>query len=214
MVPEGASMLKTSRSILTSLGLLSLLIGCANAQARAGKTEFESKDYFEPNFAVLSARVEAGKAYVSACFDLPSDLDWVLGRLPGDVSISAGPQVIPLSYFELLALREESDSQPARRCDRLVFDMPNGLEQARGTLAIRRLAASLPIDPDWDHLQRRLEDLQTGIIIEPLDGAEGLSFALITRPENMTDLQAHDVVVGIAEPVVVGPWIVPVDFSD
>ena len=81
------------------------------------------------------------------------------------------------------------------------------------TLTVQRLAASLPQNPDWIEILRRLEELGTGIVIEPLQGVEGLSFALIEKPDGMEDLEAHNVVVGIADPVVIGPWVLPVEFQ-
>jgi hypothetical protein len=203
---------KTTRLILAAVLLSPLLIGCTLERSERGQAH--SHESFKPNISILSARAEAGKAYVSACFDLPSDLDWVLGRLPGDVSIASGAEIIPLSYFELLDLKEPTSSQLARRCDRLVFDLPDGFELRGAMLVVQRLAASLPADPDWTQIQGTLADMQAGIIIEPLEDTAGLSFALIEKPSNMTDLQAHNVVVGIAEPVEIGPWILPIEFSD
>jgi hypothetical protein len=37
-------------------------------------------------------------------------------------------------------------------------------------------------------------------------------YALIDTPPGMSDNQAHDIVVGMAEPVVIGPWALPIDF--
>lgn len=200
------------KPILASLMLFPLLIGCSVTQVEPAHSQPVGS--YEPDFSILSARAEAGKAHVSVCFDLPSDLDWVLGRLPGDVSLVNGTSLVPLSYFELLDLREATTSRLARRCDRLVFDLPGDFELRGASLVVQRLAASLPADPDWTRIRETLAELQTGIVIEPLEDSAGLSFALVRRPSNMTDLQAHDVVLGIAEPVEIGPWIIPVTFSD
>jgi hypothetical protein len=209
---EGGQMPIPINAILVGLMVPLLLVGCGVGSNR--DVQYQSSEAFDPDMSLMSARAELGMATVSVCYDLPSDLDWVLGRLPGDVSIVSGADTVWVTHFELLDLREATNSQLARRCDRLFIDLPEGFELQGATFVVQRLAASLPSDPDWEQIQRSLDDMQSGIVIEPLQGADGLSFSLIARPSDMTDLQAHNVVDGIAEPVEIGPWELPVEFSD
>jgi hypothetical protein len=117
-----------------------------------------------------------------------------------------------MSSFELVGWRVGENGEATQRCDRIHFQMLSIRPQQEYTLTIQRIAADLPQDPDWDELQRRLDAAGTGILIEPLEDADGFSFALLERPDSMTDLEAHNVVVGMAGEVIEGPWQLPVQF--
>lgn len=156
---------------------------------------------------VLSAeQVTAREAKVSVCYELPSDSDWVLGRLLGDVTLSDGVGAAVMDNFELLA----SSDSPLGRCDRLFFSRFEGFPPGAYSLTISRLAASLPTEPDWNALQSALAEAAPGLVIEPLLNESGLSFALIAKPPGVTDAEAHDLVLGLAEPVFLGPWSIPI----
>jgi hypothetical protein len=118
-----------------------------------------------------------------------------------------------MSSFTSFSIQPASSGTLARRCDNLLFPLPENFGSHEDTLTIERIAASLPADPDWSGLLHRLQQVAPGIVIEPLEGSGGLSFALIEKPPGMTDLEAHNVVVGIAEPVEIGPWEIPIEFS-
>jgi hypothetical protein len=158
-------------------------------------------------FRVLSAeQVSPEKVKLSVCYELPSEADWVLGRLFGDVTLSDEQGTADLDYSEFLAL---SDSPP-RRCDRLFFSRPGGFPPGDYSLMIKRLAASISPIQDWPALQRALGEV--GIVVATLPD-DGRSFALISRPPDMTDQEASLVVSGMQEPVVIGPWTVPVSLE-
>ncbi len=146
--------------------------------------------------------------WVTVCYEIPTaDPSWLIGRLNGDVILSDGSTLIPMGSIDLVGWKLRPDGVPYQRCDRVGFPMTEEPGEGMYTLTIRRIAADLPDEPDWAELQRRLDAAHTGIRIEPLPDAEGLSFALIERPAAMSDLEAHDVVVGMAGDVVEGPWV-------
>jgi hypothetical protein len=202
--------------LAVTLTALCFLASCsyvgADGQATLPTTQTASAPY-DPNFEILESSMEASEARVVACFDLPSDMDWVLGRLPGDVRLSDGAQTASMTSFTSFSLWPASAGTPARRCDALLFPLPLQFDSSEDVLTIERIAASLPADPDWDLLFERLRQVAPGIVIEPLEDASGLSFALIDKPPGMSDLEAHNIVVGIAEPVEIGPWEIPIEFG-
>jgi len=196
-------MSSSTMRFLFPLGAL-LLAACSGSRAD-----------FDPQVRVTSfERVAPNEVHFSACFRLPSEADWVLGRLPGDVFLSGPSGEIPLTRFELVGLSPTSDSELTLRCDVLAFSTASVILPGEYTITIERLAASLPQEPHWDELQRSLDEAGTGIVIAPLPGEEGLSFALLQRPAGLTDLEAHDIVVGMAQPVALRPWVVPVFLED
>jgi hypothetical protein len=159
---------------------------------------------------ILSAeQISPEEAKVSVCFELPSEGDWVLGRLLGDVALSDAHGATSMESFELLA----SSEGPPRRCDRLFFSRPGGFPPGEYTLTIARLSASIPAEPDWAALEKALAQAAPGLVIEQLPDQAGLAFGLISTPAGMTDSEAADLVVGLAEPVLIGPWSVPIEIQ-
>ena len=189
-----------------SIFAIPLLTAACSSDLRA----YEAPSGHVLRFRVLSAEhVSPEDLKVSVCYELPSEADWVLGRLFGDVTLSHDQGTAVLDYFDLLAL---SDSPP-RRCNRLYFSRPGGFPPGDYSLTIKRLAASLEPNQDWNALQRALDEADTGIVVAPLPD-DGRSFALIGRPPDMTDQEASLVVSGIQEPVVLGPWVIPISLEE
>jgi hypothetical protein len=106
------------------------------------------------------------------------------------------------------------DTTPPERCDRFLFARPGGFQPGTYVLTVKRVAADTPPDPDWAELQNALDEAGTGIVIAPLPDADGMSFALVSRPPDMTDQEAALIVTGMAEPVVIGPWDIPVIITE
>jgi hypothetical protein len=186
------------------------------ASLSVGACSSDFRAYDAPSGNVLRVRVlsteqiSPEQVKVSVCYQLPSESDWILGRLFGDVTLSDDQGKAVLDDLELLAL---SDSPP-RRCDRLFFSRPGGFPPGDYSLTIVRLAATIPEQPDWAALQTALADVAPGLLIERLPGQAGLAFGLIEKPSGMTDAEAADLVVGLAEPVLIGPWVVPVEIRE
>jgi len=145
-------------------------------------------------------------AWATLCYELPTDSSWLMGRLSGDVILSEGSTIIPMSSIELIGWTIGPDGVPNQRCDRVRFQLSAEPNEGFYTLTVRRISADLPVETDWAELQSRLDAAGTGIRIEPLSDAEAFSFALISKPERMSDLEAQNVVIGMAGEVVEGPW--------
>jgi len=169
------------------------------------------KASYSPDLRVYDVRVESGNLNIEICFKIPSaDKDWVLGRLPGDVYISAGNQDIPMQFFNLVSLEPDGNSTFPLRCDKLVFSAPSDFETKESTLTVERIAASMPSDVDWDDLLHRLDEVAPGLEIKPMPDQGGPSFGIVRTPEGMTDIEAHNLVLGLVEPVIIGPWNIPI----
>jgi hypothetical protein len=69
----------------------------------------------------------------------------------------------------------------------------------------------MPLDVNWDQLLQRIHEVAPSLVIEPMPEQGGPSVA--QTPPGMTDLEAHNLVVGMVEPVIIGPWIMPIDFD-
>jgi hypothetical protein len=144
--------------------------------------------------------------WVTLCYQLPSDAEWVPGRLARDARLSVGGSSAAMSSLELIGWRVSPDGKRTDRCDRMQFSLAAPSATSTYTLTVERIAANLPEIPDWAEVQRKLDAAHTGIKIEPDAGAEGFSFALLEKPADMSDTEASNVVVDIAGNVVEGPW--------
>ncbi len=211
---------RTTFIVFLSLSAMILVSSCAINSATQEAQQPTQSEVPTGNFLNMtiesSERTDSGEANIAFCYDLPSDLDWVPGRLPNDVRLNERGRLesFPMSHFDLIRDMPSSGSDLARRCDNLVFYLGQESWADEYILTIERIAASIPSNPDWDELKQKLAEQQTGIVIERLPGAEGLSFALKEKPAEMTDLEAHDIVVGMADPVVVGPWRFVISLGD
>jgi len=169
---------------------------------------------YSPEFEVQTAMYDSGTVRIILCFNIPTaEEDWVLGRLPGDVYLSDMSQVVPLQSFSLVSLDAQSDPESPRRCDRFEASPPAGFDGEQAVLSVARIAASMPVEVDWDQLLQRIHEAAPSLVIEPMPDQGGPSFAVAQTPPGMTDLEAHNLVVGLVEPVIIGPWVIPIDFD-
>jgi hypothetical protein len=194
-----------------------LAIGCSNAtpisvEAPVGSRYIQSVEGIEVEFIAADWR-GGQETWVTVCYETPTDADWLPGRLPEDVTLSSGSVSVPISSLVLVGWRVATEGRLPQRCDRIHFRLPEVSTQSEYTLTIHQIAADLPDDPDWAELQQRLDASSTGIRIEPMPDAEGFSFALVEKPETMSDLEAHNVVVDMAGDVVKGPWVFTFSFK-
>ena len=204
--------------IVTFIILQFLATGCSNAtpisvEAPVGSRYIQSVEGIEVEFIAADWR-GGQETWVTVCYEIPTDTYWLPGRLPEDVTLSSGSASVPMSSLELVGWRVATDGGLTQRCDRIQFRLPEFSASSEYTLTIHQIAADLPDDPDWAELQQRLDASSTGIRIEPLPDAEGFSFALVEKPETMSDLEAHNVVVGMAGDVVKGPWAFTFSFRE
>jgi len=204
-----------NRVLLISLVMQVLALACGQSPSagEASPTPNDVNASRDAEVQLIAADWRGGtEAWVTVCFDHPTSSAWLLGRLSGDVALSDRADSVAMSSFELVGWRVGKNGEFDQRCDRIQFVMPSIQPQQEYTLTIQRIAADLPEDPDWEELQRRLDAVGTGIQIEPLEDAGGFSFALLERPDSMTDLEAHNVVIGMAGAVMEGPWQLKVRF--
>lgn len=195
------------------------ITGCSGAEVEPSfppQTAFPTQTStaapsYSPKLDVREISIAQSDISFTVCFALPpSDKAWVLGRLPGDVFLSDGQQSVVLQSFSLVGFEEKSDSAFNTRCDQFTSSLPANFDRNQATLTVKRIAASMPQQIDWDRVLDRVEALAPGVVIEPMPDQGGPSFAVVEVPSGMTDLEAHNLVVGTIDPVIIGPWTVPI----
>jgi len=162
---------------------------------------------YSPDLEIRELIVTETSISFTVCYSLPSsDNSWVLGRLPDDVYISDEIQFVSLQSFSLVGFEEQSDSTTRTRCDRTKANLPTNFQIDQAALTVERIAAAIPEEIDWDNILQQVEMVAPGLEIEPILDQPGPGFAVVNTPTGMTALEAHNLVIGMIEPVFIGPW--------
>ena len=174
--------------------------------------DFDTEEPYTPNLEITRDSLVGSQYSITICFDLPSNRnDWIMGRLAGDVYLSDGTHTVPLTNFSLESLDTKSGSTGRTRCDRSETEIPDGFNFGQATLTVERIAATIPNDVDWDPVIESVEEIAPDLVWYPLDDQPGPGFGMEEPPPGMTAMEAHDLILGLIEPVVIGPWSIPVD---
>ena len=163
---------------------------------------------YSPHLEIRDVALVENRLGLTICFDLPSArFDWTMGRLYGDVYLYDGNHTVILSGFTLASPFIKSESPVNPHCDRTQSVIPADFRVEQATLTVKRIAASFNQNEiDWDTLLREVESMVLGAVLEQIpDG-----FSVVETPPGMTALEVHDLVVGMMEPVFIGPWSVPI----
>ena len=197
--------------LLAASAVILSLIATACVQTATSTPSSEASSRFQSASGVEMELVTADKRgpdlWLTICYQLPSEADWVPGRHADDAIVAIRGNSYPMSSLELVGWRFSAEGVRTHRCDRISFSVPEDVSDASYTATIERIAASLPPSVDCAEVQHRLDAAQTGIRIECLAGGEGLSYAVLEKPPSMTNLEAAHTVDDIAGDVVAGPWV-------
>lgn len=175
------------------------------------KTSAYTNDLYDPNLEISDVEVTGNRINLTICFEPPSDrADWMMGRLHGDVYIDDGTHKVILSRFTLESPYNISGSSAQPRCYRSGSSKPGDFQIDQATLTVERIAATIGSKVDWDAVLEKIGLVAPGIVIDPILDQPGPGFAVIETPPGMTALEAHNIVMGLMEPVVIGPWSIPI----
>ena len=167
---------------------------------------------YSPNLEIKRVRIMDSHLSITICFDLPSNRnDWIMGRLAGDVNLSDDTHTVPLTNFSLVSMDNKPGSAVQTRCEQSEIDIPDGFNFKQVTLTVERIAAPIPHNLDWDPVIQKIEEIAPKLVWEPMFDQPGPGFSIEETPPGMTALEAHDIIIGIIEPVVIGPWSIRVE---
>lgn len=214
--------MKSQSFQIYSLLILFLLLNSCGIQPQPDTTNsspnpitpmssYENEPY-SPHLDIRKVKLVGNRVEITICFDFPTDRnDWTMGRLYGDVYISDGTHTAILSGFTLESMSEDPSSAVRVRCDRSAVDIPTGFHIEQAILTVERIAAAIPNNIDWDAVIQLVEEIAPGIVWDPIVDQPGPGFSIDETPPGMTALEAHDLILGVIEPVVIGPWSIPIE---
>jgi hypothetical protein len=195
----------TCRLVLISLAALAAS-ACARHQEESKTPDATSltQSHNGLEIQLVASYADGDDLFVTLCYQQPSGFNWVPGRHPDDAAITVAGSSYDSSYLEIIGFRASPESTVTYRCDRIRFVVPSQPPGQVFRLTITNMVGEAPTSSDCPEAKRRLEAEGTGIRIECLEDSGG--YALLERPQGMTDLEAAHIVDDLTGEVFAGPW--------
>jgi hypothetical protein len=153
---------------------------------------------------------EGKQVYADVCFALPDASDWTIWDAHFDYT---GQSVSEFSS-SMLSKQEASQNQPGMRCDELGFYVPPDADLSSASLTIQSLGA-YPSQDEYCSLylpkiQQTLSERGIAIALNCSDVNGALSMQITSKPDNMSQDEAEQMVYSDEFYTVTGPWSFPV----
>ncbi len=166
-------------------------------------------------FTVIMQRAWRDGKQVNAdvCFTLPDASDWTIW----DAVLTYGDQTTNEFSSAFVSRQDASGGQPAQRCDQLSFFVPPDADLSAAQLSINSLGA-YPSNEDFCSLympkiQQAMDSRGTGIKLNCVDVNGTPAMQIVSKPADMTQDQAEQMVYSDEFYTVKGPWTFPLSFT-
>lgn len=147
------------------------------------------------------------------CFTLPDASDWTVW----DAHFEYGGQAISEFSSSMLSKQDPANGQPGQRCDQLGFYVPPDADLSSASLTIESLGA-YPSQDDYCSLympkiQKALQDRGIAITLNCSDVNGALAMQIASKPANMSEKEAEQIVYSDEFYTVRGPWTFSLSFG-
>ncbi len=147
------------------------------------------------------------------CFALPDNSDWTIWEAHLDF---AGQSVSDFST-DMLSKQVATQGNPGTRCDELGFYVPPDADLSAASLTIQSLGA-YPSQDEYCSLylpkiQQTLNDRGVAIKLNCADVNGAMTMQITSKPNNMSQDEAEQMVYSDEFYTVSGPWTFPVTLS-
>ena len=202
-----------------------LLAGCApsspSTNNQTGATPFIAESYptseaksVSPGQAASGVDVNVTRAWqdgkqvnADVCFSVPDDSDWAIYK----ASLQYGDTTLTDFGTTLVSRQSPANGQPGQRCDTVNFYVPPDAVLSNVTISIDSLAA-VPREGEYcDVYMPKIQQVlqQRGIAIElacpDVNGTPTMQ--IVSRPPDMTEEQAEQIVYSDEFYSISGPWV-------
>jgi hypothetical protein len=157
--------------------------------------------------------IEGKNLNADICFDLPDASDWTVLS----ASLNYTDQVVLDYATTLISIQDPADGLAGLRCDTLTFAVPPDADLTVATISIDAIGAT-PRGDDYctvylPKIQQTLLERGIGITLEcqDLDGAA--TMVITSKPPEMSQEQAEQIVYGEEFYTVKGPWAFSLSLS-
>jgi hypothetical protein len=209
------------------LMLVLVLAACAPkvAQPGAGNVLPSATAYIDPSYPTKQVSIAAPNQTTSGievrmdrvwrdgkdvnanvCFTPPDSSDWSIWS----ANLNYGGQVLQEYGTTLESLQEAANGQPSSRCDMLTFVVPPDADLSAAIITIDSIAAS-PRGDDYctvymPKIKQSLLERGIAIVLECVDVGGKLSMQITSKPPEMTQEQAEQIVYSDEFYAIKGPW--------
>lgn len=152
------------------------------------------------------ASVEGKSVNAEVCFTLPDTSDWAIWS----ASLNYGGVVLQEYGTTLASLQEPAQGQPGLRCDTLTFVVAPDADLSNATIVIDSIAAT-PREGEYcsvymPKIQQAMFERGIGIGLDCVDVNGVLTMQITSKPPEMTQEQAEQIVYSDEFYTVKGPW--------
>lgn len=150
--------------------------------------------------------VEGKSVNADVCFTLPDKSDWLIWS----ASLNYGGVVLQEYGTTLVSLQEPAEDQTGLRCDTLTFVVPPDADLSNAMIIIDSVAAT-PREGEYcsvymPKIQQAMLQRDTGIVLDCVDVNGLLEMQIISKPPEMSQEQAEQIVYSDEFYTVKGPW--------
>lgn len=165
------------------------------------------------NVNVNRAWVEGKNINADVCYTLPDASDWSIWA----ASLTYGGIFLQEYGTTLVNLQEAANGQPGLRCDTLTFVVAPDADLSNVIITIDAIAAA-PQPEDYcalymPKIQQAMLERGTGISVDCLDVNGALTMQIISKPAEMSQEQAEQIIYNDEFYTVRGPWTFPINLS-
>lgn len=152
------------------------------------------------------ASVEGKNVNAEVCFTLPDQSDWSIWS----ASLNYGGVVLQEYGTTWVSLQEPAEGQAGLRCDTLTFIVSPDADLSNATIVIDSIATT-PREGEYcsvymPKIQQAMHERGVGIVLDCVDVNGLLTMQIISKPPEMTQEQAEQIVYSDEFYTVKGPW--------
>jgi hypothetical protein len=209
-----------------------VLTACAPRAAQVALPQFlpTATAYIDPSYPTAQASITTQRQSTSGievrmerawqdgksvnadvCFTLPDASDWSIWT----ASLNYGEIVLEQFGTTLISLQEAANGQLGQRCDTLTFVVAPDADLSNATILVGAIGAP-PRQDDYcsmymPKIQQAMTERGTGIALDCVDvsGSGALTMQITSKPPEMTQEQAEEIVFSDEFYTVKGPWSFP-----
>ena len=147
------------------------------------------------------------------CFTLPDASDWAIWSS----SLTYNGGMLDVGGTTLLRLQEPANGQPGVRCDTLTFVAPPDIDLSSAVITIDSIGATPRSDEYCSmympKIQQALNDRGVAITLECVDENGAMTMRIASKPADMPQEQAEEIVFSDEFYTIKGPWVFNFDLG-
>ncbi|MBN8657260.1 MAG: hypothetical protein J0M11_16115 [Anaerolineae bacterium] len=165
------------------------------------------------NVNMTRAWMEGKNVNADVCFTLPDASDWSIWA----ASLSYNGIVLQEYGTTLVSIQEAANGQPGLRCDTLTFVVAPDADLTNAVINVEAISA-LPQPSDYcdiylPKIQQAMLERGTGVSLDCVDVNGTLTMQILSKPAEMSQEQAEQLVYSDEFYTVRGPWSFPFNLS-